>query len=48
MNHNEKVEAGIKLLENIARKIYDNERRNLALYTIGAICSKFNIKEEEE
>ena len=48
MNHTEKVEAGIKQLEDIARKIYDDERRHLALYTIGAICSKFNIEEEEE
>lgn len=45
--HQEKVEEGIRLLEDIARKIYDDDRRKLAMYTIGAICNRFNIKEEE-
>lgn len=48
MTHKEKVEEGIRLLEDIARKIYDDDRRHLAMYTIGAICNRFNIKEEEE
>lgn len=48
MTHKEKVEEGIRLLEDIARKIYDDDRRHLAMYTIGAICNRLNIKEEEE